>query len=740
MTVTEGAAPQVCGRLGDEHGSLPLVAVAIEGDIRDLVATTVVKQTFRNTRTTGIEATYVFPLPDRAGVTSFVADLAGRVVEGRLDERGKAREEYDQALAAGHRAAIAEEDRPGVFTIRVGNLQPGEEAVVTLTLTGPLPVEDQAAEYRFPLVVAPRYVAGTPIDGPGVGGGVVSDTDRVPDASRVTPPVLLPGQEGPVRLSLRATLRVAGLRADQLTSTLHDADVTAVDDGIEVALRPGERLDRDVVLRWPIAADRVRTSGLLAADDGGPGGTWQVTVVPPELPAAQRPRDVVVVLDRSGSMGGWKIVAARRAAARIVDSLGTADRFAVLAFDNEVVQPPGEPGLRAGTDRQRWAAVSWLGELEARGGTEMLAPLREAVRVLGTEPAGERERYVVLVTDGQVAGEDEVLRVLAPAAGTTRVFTLGIDRAVNAGFLRRIAAIGAGRCDLVDSEDRLDNVLAGLHRRICPPLATGLTVTADGVALLPEETTPGRAPDLFPGVPITLAGRVAAMPAGEVRLTVRGAGMADETVPAVPTANVAVRTGWARARVRDLEDAYAAHRGDDALAERIVATSLDHRVLSRFTAFVAVDRSRVTESGAQPVVQPVELPSGWQQPGGPQPMAAALAAPMAAAGPAGAVPRSVRAGSRKAESVEPPLDAYQDRLTRLLDRLAAGESSASLLAELDELLDDLASIGAPETWLAPLRELAAALRSGERVEPAITSVRELTRTHRPQRRAAFWRS
>ena len=152
----------VAGRLGDDDSRLPLAAVDIDTVIRGLVATTTVRQTFRNNRTAGIEATYVFPLPDRAGVTAFRADLAGRCVEGELRERGDARAEYDAGIAAGHRAAIAEEERPGTFTTRVGNLQPGEDAVITLTLTGPLAVDDGVAEYRFPLVVAPRYVAGWP--------------------------------------------------------------------------------------------------------------------------------------------------------------------------------------------------------------------------------------------------------------------------------------------------------------------------------------------------------------------------------------------------------------------------------------------------------------------------------------------------------------------------------------------------------------------------------------------------
>src|SRR5262249_27768151 len=153
-----------------------------------------------------IEATYIFPLPDRAAVTHFRMEVAGRVVEGVLKERGEARREYDQAVLSGRRAGITEEERPGVFTLRVGNLMPGEEATIRLTLPGPLVYEAGEAPFRFPLVVAPRYIPGTPLPGPSVGDGVALDTNAVPDASRITPPVLLPGFPNPVRLSLSVDL------------------------------------------------------------------------------------------------------------------------------------------------------------------------------------------------------------------------------------------------------------------------------------------------------------------------------------------------------------------------------------------------------------------------------------------------------------------------------------------------------------------------------------------------------
>src|ERR1700683_3836734 len=158
-----------------------------------------------------LEATYIFPLPDRAAVTALRMECAGHVVEGGLKERSQAREDYDRAIAAGQRAAIAEEDRPDVFTMRVGNIVPGERVKVGLTLAQPLPYEDGEVTFRFPLVVAPRYIPGSPLGDVQAGSGVAADTDAVPDASRISPPVLLPGFPNPIRLTMSADIDPAGL-------------------------------------------------------------------------------------------------------------------------------------------------------------------------------------------------------------------------------------------------------------------------------------------------------------------------------------------------------------------------------------------------------------------------------------------------------------------------------------------------------------------------------------------------
>jgi Ca-activated chloride channel family protein len=637
------------GTLLTERGNLPLDRLDVRAAISGLLVRTELTTEFVNAHDTPLEATYVFPLPDRAAVTGMSMTAADRVVTAELNERGAARQQYDQAIAAGQRASIAEEERPDVFTMRVGNILPGERVVVRLRLVGPLAYEDAAATFRFPLVVAPRYVPGTPLPGPSAGDGQQSDTDAVPDASRISPPVLLPGFPNPLRLSINVDIDPAGLELGEVRSSLH----AVTEHGGSLRIEPGERADRDFVLRLAYAPggesavavpDATGDSDSSNDSDSDSGqGTYQLVVLPPETAAAPRPKDVVLLLDRSGSMSGWKMVAARRAAARVVDTLTTDDRFAVLTFDHVVDRPEGlGTGLVEATDRHRFRAVEHLARADARGGTELLAPLTSALSLLADSPG--RDRVLVLVTDGQVGNEDQIVKQVSPLIGTIRVHTVGIDRAVNAGFLGRLAAIGAGRAELVESEDRLDEAMEQIHRRIGAPVVTGISVTGDGFTPLDGTRSPARLPGLYPGVPLVVTGRYTGTPEGA--LTVTGRTREDTefrtTVTVQRGSETAVTSLWARARLRDLEDAYSS--GDLSLEPEIVRTSLRFGVLCRFTAFVAVDERVVNEGGGpRRVTQPVEMPSGWETPAPPAPapffVAASSPFPGAAgAGAPGAVP------------------------------------------------------------------------------------------------------
>jgi Ca-activated chloride channel family protein len=748
------------GALGTPMGNLPLKALDVSARIDGLLARTVVRQRFANPHAEPLEATYVFPLPDRAAVNRFVMRVGPRTIEGELQERGKAREAYEQALKAGRRAAIAEEERPDVFTMRVGNLPPGESIDVELTLTGPLPVDHGEATFRFPLVVAPRYIPGKPLEGESVGDGTHVDTDQVPDASRITPPVLLPGQPSPVQLTLSVEVHPGSLRVSDFRSSLHTVSEGEANCALHFALKPGERLDRDFILRFRVDDVQLRASLQFQPDADDPAaGTFALTLVPPRASAGiEKPRDVVFVLDRSGSMDGWKMIAARRALGRMIDSLTDRDRFAVLAFDDNINSFPENRTIQAATDRQRYRAVEWLARVESRGGTEMASPLLMSLSLL---EEAKNDRVLVLITDGQVGNEDHLLRTLTGKLEGVRIFTLGIDQAVNAGFLKRLAGLGGGYCEHVESEDRLDAVMDKVHRRIRAPLLFGVKIEPAGLAFEPDSLVPTRLPDLFPGTPLTILGRYRRgeqLPGVCVQATDDAGRPWSETVRAAQGEVLA--PVWARGRLRDLEDHYATALGDrPALEQQIVATSLKFNVLCRFTAFVAVDVQEVVNPGGQVrrVTQPVEAPAGWDMLkheafrsramaagssslclGAPSKSArvesvdsmlmdfdgdrcSALAALPEDIGLA-ASRRIAPASSRKIKSAAPPpapaaidLTAYRKRADELRQRL---ESTADPLRELgvvrlklEELLDDLRSTGAADAGLRPLAELLAELQA-----------------------------
>jgi Ca-activated chloride channel family protein len=750
------------GALHTDRGNLPLDRLDVQAAISGLVARTTVTAEYVNAHDTPLEATYIFPLPDRAAVTGMTMTADGRTVEAELQERAQARQAYDRAIEAGRRASIAEEERPDVFTMRVGNILPGERVTIVLSLVGPLPWEDGAATFRFPLVVAPRYVPGAPLPGPAVGSGQAQDTDAVPDASRITPPVLLPGFPNPLRLSLAVDIDPGGLDLGQIRSSLH----TVTSEGSRVQIAPGERADRDFILRLPYAGDG---SGAVCVSDPTaeqPEGTYQLVVVPPDDAAtASRPKDVVLLLDRSGSMGGWKMVAARRAAARVVDTLTTADRFAVLTFDHQVDRPEAlGKGLSEATDRNRFRAVEHLSRADARGGTELLVPLREGLSLLAD--SGARERVLVLVTDGQVGNEDQILAEITPLIGATRVHTVGIDRAVNVGFLGRIAALGAGRCELVESEDRLDEAMAQIHRRIAAPVLTDVTVEAEGFTV--EAAAPRT---VFPGVPLVVFGRYTGTAQGT--LTVRGRTRDDKEfvrqVPVRDSSEPAVTAQWARARLRELEDRYLTGRQE--LEQSIVATSLRYGVLCRFTAYVAVDSRVVTEQGeVRRVTQPVESPSGWdlfEPPAAPgmvlasmsPPMPPPVAAPRAGGfAPARAsamrsgpkpfaqVPAGLVAGRKMAAPTSSPLTLDDLKAIVAVEATRLREAENRSAPERRDLLADLTSRlgallqGRDDAELKALRHLVERLQApGALPEKWALARQTLDGFAPPPERKAFWK-
>lgn len=600
---------------------LPLTSVRVRAAIVGDRCRTEIDQRFTNSLDATLEAVHIFPLPEDGAVVALSLEAGDVTVRAECRERDAAELAFAAARQAGHRAALLTAERADVHTLRVTNLPPRTDVTVRIVVVERLVTIDGRTRWRFPTVIAPRYLPGAPT---GSGGpGVLPDTDRVPDASHLQPPLRL---SGGTRLDL--AVDIAG-PVTSLASSLHAVRVdidphgggdlaehaagssvaaahgtTAVGSGaggrapahVRVAPSFAATLDRDFVLAFSTAEPEVTTTR--AWTDGA---FTVVTVAPPaDRTPPTLPRDAVFVIDVSGSMTGVKIDAARRALSTALHGLVPGDRFQLIAFNNRV------QALHAGfvdyTQATLDAADAWIRRLNATGGTEMLPPIHAALA--GETPAG-RLRTVLFITDGQVWNDAELVSAVAERRNRAVFFTMGIDTAVNAPLLRRLARIGGGTCTLMTPHDDIEGAAAGLESRFGSPVATDVVV--EGVA--PDALAADVAPRLFAGHPasVLFEGAPAAL-----RVTARTAdGEAAWTATPVRV-DFPLAALWARDRVAVLEDRWALQPADaESVRSSIVRIALAHGIASRFTAFVAVDNSVVQHGERVEIVQPAELPMGW---------------------------------------------------------------------------------------------------------------------------------
>ncbi|MBM4365010.1 MAG: VWA domain-containing protein [Deltaproteobacteria bacterium] len=582
---------------GRKELPLPLREVRVRAEIAGSLARTVVEQRFANTLDRPMEAVHIFPLPPSGAVTEVELCCGELVVRAECREREEAERTFAEARHSGHRAALLTQERADVHTLRVTNLPPGEEVRVRIVAVEQIEAEDGLLRWRFPTVVAPRYMPGR--DTGHQGPGASPDTDRVPDASRIAPPLRL---EGGTRLDLEVSFASPPAR---LESSLHALKME-FDGGLRVAPSGAPTSNRDFVLGFAF----VPSGGMRAWTDG----THTLAVIePPAIAPPAMPRDAFFVVDISGSMGGTKMAAAKKALRTALRGLVQGDRFNVIAFDDRVETFAPDLVDYAETSLQK--ADQWVSRLAARGGTEMLEPLKLALA--GNRPPG-RLRTVLFVTDGQAGNDQELVAAVANRAQGARLFPLGIDTAVNQALLERLARVGGGACTLCAPSDDIEAVVARIEARFGSPLVDGIKV--EGITSRPEPRT------LFAGQPISVY-----LEGSPAQVRASSPGQSWETTPARVTTPIAAL--FARDRVLSLEDRLVLKPfEEEALRPEIVRTALAAGIASRFTAFVAVETTRTVSGERVEVVQPVELPAEWDSaflaaPAGAAPMMVACAAP-----------------------------------------------------------------------------------------------------------------
>ncbi|KAB1073587.1 marine proteobacterial sortase target protein [Methylobacterium planeticum] len=588
----------------------PLLATDIGVDVSGPTARAVVTQAFRNTTDAWVEGTYVYPLPEDAAVDAMTLVVGDRVILANIRERAAAKRVYEAAKAAGHAAALTEQERPNVFTNTVANIGPGETVLVRITYQQAIPVSGAIRALRLPLVVAPRYHPAPPAVGfAAIGTGA----DRVPDRARISPPVLDPSRSAPLN-PVAVTVRLeAGFAIGAVRSATHPIRVEETGpQGRRITLAEGVvPADRDFELTWEPAPSRTPGLGLFREEVGG--RTYLLaTLNPPEAEAAAsaRPaRDVTFVIDNSGSMAGASMRQAKAGLLAGLARLSLRDRFNVIRFDDTWDALFPEPA--AATPEALRAAESFVAALEARGGTEMLAPLRAALADAHPEET-RRVRQVVFLTDGAVGDEERIFAAIHEQLGRSRLFMVGIGAAPNGHLMRHAAEIGRGSFTEIRNLDQVGERTRALYAKLEAPAATDLAaVFTAGDA----EVTPNPLPDLYRGEPMVLTARLA-QAAGTVTVSGRLDGKRwSRTLPlAEAVAGKGIAKVWARARISETETARITGRlSPEAADARILGLALEHGLTTRLTSLVAVDATPRRPAGTPLAAAdlPLNLPAGW---------------------------------------------------------------------------------------------------------------------------------
>jgi Ca-activated chloride channel homolog len=592
----EGALLMMHARNGEAAFAAPLVSTDVLFRVSGPVVRARVVQTFENPQDEWLEAVYVFPLPENAAVDRMKLAAGERLLVGEIRERAEAKAIYAEARASGRRASLFDQERPNVFTTQVANIGPRETVVVEIEYQHTLRYDGNRFSLRFPMVLGPRYVPG--------------GRRLVADAGRVTPPVLKPGREqGRTNgVSLRVELD-AGVPLAGIESAYHPVAVEAPSPSRRVVTLAGvaTSADRDFELSWrPADAASPVAAWFVEEKDGRHYGLL-VVMPPPSERGPPLHREVLFVLDTSGSMAGASIRQAREALAVALGRLRPDDRFNVIEFNSEARALFGSP--RQASAQNRRAAIQWVSSLEARGGTEMAAALRLA---LAQESDGERLRQVVFLTDGAVGNEEELFRIITTRLGSARLFTVGIGSAPNAHFMSKAAELGAGTFTFIGRVTEVGERMGALLAKLESPVMHN--VELQWPRAVRAETWPARLPDLYSGEPLIVA---AALDKLEGVLAISGARAGERWSTSVPIARATQASGigalWARGKVASLMDAGRGGAAEPAMRAQVVALAVAHRLVTKYTSFVAVDASPARPATADLVSGqvPTLLPAGW---------------------------------------------------------------------------------------------------------------------------------
>lgn len=597
-----------------DAASIPLTGVKVEGDILGRGAKVKIFQRFKNSEHKSVEAVYKFPLPDGAAICDFKAHIDDKIIHGKIEDRDTAFEIYDEALASGDGGYLLDEERPNVFTLSVGNLKPNSEVLIEISYVTLLDIEGKKLRFFLPTTISPRYVPDH-----------MEDEDGIPAGAKVCPPFAM---DVPYGLSLLLNIH-HGKHFSTIESPTHPIRLDMKSDPYQVSLSSESVLmDGDFILYLEGKEDFISRAYTCRSnnetfcqidinlkktetDDSGKEG--EIT--------SQTKKEIIFAIDCSGSMSGDSIREAKKALEVMLRALSPGTPFNIYRFGSsyECLFKDSVAFSKDPMDR----ALLYLNKMDAdMGGTEILGFLKAVLL--------NRERYdentqtnIIILTDGQVANEREILDLVYNHQKTTRVFSVGIGAGPNEYFIKAIARGSKGECEFIYPGERIEPKVLRLFSKMMESSLSDFEIVwgNDVVEQAPQN------PAIFL---TTLQTVFAKMKSGEhpdkIQLKAKEEGtekvweieVVDSSQKDVP-----IPTLWARERIRDLEEwvdqaddagSKQKERKIKARKEMIVDLSKKYGILSSYTSFVAIEEREDKDKHKGELVLrkvPVMVTVGW---------------------------------------------------------------------------------------------------------------------------------
>lgn len=620
--------------LSEGCNEVPLRYTEVRADVVGMLADVTVIQHFRNGSDRTIEAVYLFPLPHSCAVSAMEMKMGERVIRSEIREREEAARAYIRARDKSWNAALLEQERPNLFTVSVANIEPRCEIVVTLRYHEVLPLEDNQYELVFPTTFTPRYIPGMNMSTGNPEAGIedplkalTGQMESVPDAGRLSAPIQNPispcGREINIFVSLDP-----GFDIGEITSPSHRLYIR--EEGMRRLIQlacEGEIPNRDFILRFSPRVERLQATMAFHREKGREG-SFLLQIIPQSDYLANEllRREMIFVLDRSGSMAGAPIMQARKALKALLRTLGTGDFFSILAFDDqmELFDPRSASGIMPRFDALRCScrfnqenlskADRFLDGIDARGGTEIGMALNLVLRI----PAKKGIlRQIVFLTDGAVGNEDQMLQQLSRDLGGARTFMIGIGPSINRYLIDEMAKAGRGAARFITSNEDIEEEILDFANQISFPVLSDLSIDCEGGQIAFIYPTP--LPDLYRGQILSIIGRFYTSGVAQIMLTGNiGEGRLEKAVrvdlPEVSEEHGVIETLWARRRIDALlSQQRNKPREAHFLRDEIIGIAVAYHLMSPYTSLVAIETGDGEERSCEDAVTisvPSLLPEG----------------------------------------------------------------------------------------------------------------------------------